>query len=146
MSVARNRVLLRLGRWPRRCIAAACLILAAESAFAHRTSAGTHRLPGLAARLHPGQVAVPVVLDEAVGHYLHPGDRVGIYARSAGDLSTQATPAELIADHVEVLSLPPPPDGSTDQVIIIAADRGTATRVANSVGSTKLAVLDNSSS
>lgn len=143
--------LARLGRWPRRVAALGCLALAAVSALSapHRTPADTPKggpaPAGIAARLAPGQVAVPVTLsDDSASAYLRSGDRIDLYATSNPD-SGGPKPAVPVAARLPVISvLTPSADrqASGGTRVIVAADAATAARVAGAAGQPILAVID----
>ena len=135
MSRVLNRLLLRLGRWPRRIGVAVCLILAASSAVHAHNSARTRPVPGPLTHLHSGQVAVPVSLDQpSTSGLVHAGDRVGLMSGGS-----------LLADGLLVLSVQ---DAASDtdqtQSILVAADRTTALHITRSSDAHILAVLDKS--
>ena len=135
MSLALNKFLIRLGRWPRRIAVLACVILAGSSAISEHSSHGARRTNPLD-RLQTGQVAVPVSLATAgVAGVIEPGQHVGL-------LSSHS----LLADHLLVLKVSgevPGQEGTTG--ILVAADRPTALRIAKSSTETVLAVVDKSS-
>jgi hypothetical protein len=144
MPSALRRWTLVLGRWPRRLAAVACLLLAAGSALSHRpaTAAGSAHpaaTNAIADALPTGEVAVPVTLARTGAGFVHRDDHIGLYASpAAGD----AGDTQLVADGLRVLSVST--DTGTDgaSIVIVAADRGTALRIAAVSQSTLLAVLD----
>jgi hypothetical protein len=143
--------LARLGRWPRRVTALLCLALAAVSALsaqrptpADATNSRPSRV-GIAARLAPGQLAVPVTLsDGSASAYVHNGDRIDLYA-SADPASGVSQPAVLVATRLLVISvLTPPADsqGTGGTRVIVSAERRVAARIAGTNGQQILAVVD----
>ena len=135
MSPALNRLLVRAGRWPRRIAVVVCLALAVSSAAQTRAARHPSKPPDPLARLNPGQVAVPITLDQpGTSGLLHAGDRVGLM--SDGDL---------LADGLLVLSAPDPSaDRARGQSILVAADRATALHITSNTQDHILAVLDKS--
>lgn len=62
--------------------------------------------------------------------YLHPGDKVDLVAGPA-ESAGEATPtATVVAERVRVLAVVAPQDGADAGVLIVAADRATALRIA----------------
>lgn len=130
MSTSAQRLLTRIGRWPRRIAALACLLLAAGSALVPDTRATTAApVQGVGAKLRSGEVAVPVPVALAGTGAIRPGDLVGVLAAPQDG---GASSAVLVADHLRVLAVNTGrtelnADSST--VIVIAADRTRALRL-----------------
>lgn len=147
-----NPFLLRLSRWPRRIAALVCLLLAAASSLAPASSspAASNKTGNpVATALRAGQVAVPVSVASArSAAFVRAGDSVGVFC-TPGDTaaieSDRAGPV-LIADGLRVLAAAQGGDSlSADApVIIVAADRAAAARLAAVANSPLLVVLDKS--
>lgn len=148
MPLPLRAVLTRLGGWPRRVAALLCLLLAGGTALARPAapSASPRTEHGLTSRLRHGQVAVPVVLDAAAATgFLRPGDRIGLLAAPADGFPGTGSSAGLIADRLRVLAI----SGGTGSIggdqgatVIVAADAGTAQRIAAASAGRLLPVLD----
>ena len=143
-----NPFLLRLSRWPRRIAALVCLLLAAASTLvpADGSPAPHHSRAGnpVAAALHAGQVAVPVTVSSARAlGFVRTGDHVGIL--TAPDETDRAGP-ELVADGLRVLAVSG--DGAAlsgdSPVVVVAADRAQAVRLAAGSARPLLVVVDDS--
>jgi hypothetical protein len=129
------RTSVRLGRWPRRLAALVCLLLAAGSAL---DPAPTHTARGspsaVAARLRPGEVAVPVPVSAAGAALARVGERVGLVA-----------PHGMLADRLRVLSIHPPDQslsGDDSAVVVVAASRAQAVLVARSTAVRLVLIAD----
>ena len=85
MSASLQRLLVRIGRWPRRIAALICLLLAAGSALVPHAA---RREPPTGRALRRGQVAVPVTVSSAGD--VAAGDQVGRACRARPTLA--ATP------------------------------------------------------
>jgi hypothetical protein len=131
MPVARPTLRLlsaRIGRWPRRIAALACLLLAAGSALVPHTVAPARGRAGVAARLHRAEVAVPLPISTLPADLVRPGDHVGVLASS--DIGA---PASLVADGLRVLSLRTDTAAMTadsSTVVVVAANRSEAVALA----------------
>jgi hypothetical protein len=111
----------RIGRWPRRLAALGCLLLAAGSALAP-TDTVRGSPSRTAARLGPGEVAVPVPVSAAGAALARVGERVGLVA-----------PHGMLADRLRVLSVHPPGEslsGDDSAVVVVAVRRAQAVLVA----------------
>lgn len=152
----------RLRGWPRRVAAVLCLLAAAATALAgphagsSAAASGRHRPSGLAARLRPGQLAVPVTITDPGGAgWVHPGDHVGLLAGpdpsgigTGGIAGSAPGGGELVADHLRVLAAHQPSDGldaNAAAELVVAADHDTALRIAAASGRPIVPVLDDSS-
>src|ERR1700733_4317065 len=116
-----QRMLLRIGRWPRRIAALICLVLAGASAVVPHPAAHSSS----AVRLRPGEVAVPVQLAR-LAPAVRPADEGGGLAPPAdGDTAGNAV---LVADHVRVVSVEHGSSLSDDNAttVVVAADRAGA--------------------
>jgi hypothetical protein len=143
-----NPFLLRLSRWPRRIAALVCLLLAAASTLAPADGSPTRQHPPagnpVAAALRDGQVAVPVtVTSSRAAAIVHPGDHVGVLA---GPDETDRAGPDLVADGLRVLAASQGGEAmSTDApVIVVAADRTQAVRLAAVASRPLLVVVDKS--
>ena len=145
-----NPFLLRLSRWPRRIAALVCLLLAAASTLtpADRTEPPARQAGNpIATGLSPGQVAVPVPLTSGPATaFVRAGDHVGVLTSS--DETTRAGPT-LVADGLRVLAVSGGAGAadalSTDTpVILVAADRADAVRLAAVANRALLVVVDKS--
>lgn len=121
-----QRISARIGRWPRRIAALACLLLAAGSTLAPppgRPASATSVPP----RLHGGEVAVALPVD--VGADLaRPGDRVGVLAAA----QQAGAPAALVADGLRVLRVSTAEDSlgsSGGSTVVVAVARSDAVRL-----------------
>jgi hypothetical protein len=145
--------LARLGRWPRRIAALLCLVLAAASALSAQRPVAA-RVPataaptGVAGRLAPGQLAVPVTLsDDSATRYLHTGDRIDLYA-TPDPASIVTAPAALVGTGLLVIEVLPSPaaagpaNGTDGTRVIVAVERRLAGRIAGTNGRMILAVVD----
>lgn len=134
MSSSAHRLLTRLGRWPRRLAALACLLLAAGSAVV--PDAGRSSGRG-ASTLRSGEVAVPVPV-QTVGE-VKPGRRVGVLVPSE-----QATgPAALVADGLRVVSVQAGDSGiEAGAVVVVATDRAHAVQLARYATRPLLMIVD----
>ena len=134
MSLALNKLLLRLGRWPRRIAVLVCVLLAASSAISSSGPAQSSR-PSALRQLKAGQVAVPVnVASGGVAGVLKAGQHVGLLSAHS-----------MLADHLLVLQVAvASPEAGDTTSILVAADRPTALRIAKSSGQAVLAVVDKS--
>jgi hypothetical protein len=134
VSPALNRLLLRLGRWPRRVAVAVCVVLAVSSSLDGHGHASVTLADPLA-RLKAGQVAVPVTLNQSgTEGIIEAGNHVGLFSANS-----------VVADHLLVLrvvAVPAGDDGTAS--ILVAADRPTALRIARSSAQSMLAVVDKS--
>jgi hypothetical protein len=131
------RVLVRIGRWPRRIAALACLLLAAASAVgAHPAAPSTSGV-----QLRRGEVAVPVQLAR-VAPSVRPADEVGVLAPPAD--SDTAGDAVLVADHLRVLSVTRGSEVGNDAAatVVVASDRAGALRLARYVSRPLLMIVD----
>jgi hypothetical protein len=139
MSGSAQRLLARIGRWPRRIAALLCLLLAAGSALVPHAPAasGSH---GLGARLRTGEVAVPVQIASGVAS-VRPDDRVGVLAPPAD--SDTAGDAVLVADHLRVVSMTKASGLSeAGTVVVVATDRARALQLARYVSRPLLMIVD----
>jgi hypothetical protein len=143
-----NPFLLRLSRWPRRIAALICLLLAAASTLV--PASGTTSTPAkpagnpITAGLAAGQVAVPVTVSSGrAAAFVHVGDHVGVLVPS--DETTRAGP-DLVADGLRVLAVSGASGAISDDapVIVVAAGRADAVRLAGAVSRPVLVVVDNS--
>ena len=119
----------RLGRWPRRIAALACLVLAAGSALVPQSPTAATARAGIAARLNGAEVAVPLPISVLPPDLVRPGDHVGVLA--AADDAT--SPASLVADGLRVLSLRTDTAAMTSDsatVVVVAAQRAEVVRLA----------------
>lgn len=134
MSPTLNRLLLQLGRWPRRIAVVVCVVLAVASSISGRASDGPQAAAPLA-RLKAGQVAVPVTLSQGgTDGVITSGDHVGLLTAST-----------VVADHLLVLRVSAVPTGEDGTAsILVAADRTTALRIAATSSQSVLAVVDKS--
>ena len=149
--------LARLGRWPRRVAALACLLLAFASAVTARHgpragAVGEHGSANpLAAHLHAGQVAAAITLDgTGTSGFLRAGDSVDLYATrgTAGDIPscTGAGPAPL-GSGLRVLAVTGASGGlggDGTSRLIVAVSRALAARFATLQTCGMFAVLDKS--
>ncbi len=139
-----NRVLIRLSRWPRRVAALSCLLLAAASAVSPANGSDPPRSPRtanpIAAGLADGQVAVPVRASSVPSADLvRVGDRVGLLTGT----DDGGEPATLVADRLRVLAVSSGQDLSTaEPVVVVAANRDQAVRIATSGTRPLLIVVD----
>lgn len=121
--------MLRIGRWPRRIAALACLLLAAASALPrHAPAQPPHRL-------HAGQVAVPIAVQSAAD--VDAGDHVGVLVASSS--------ATVIDDRLRVLAVHPAESGLAAEataVITVATDRAHAVVLARYAGRALMLISD----
>jgi hypothetical protein len=136
-------------------IAVTCLLLAAGTALspaarprpARVGPSTSSRRPGVGGSLAAGQVAVPVTVSAAgSSRYLRAGDHIGLLAGSSED-GPSAPTASLLGDGLRVLAVShPPPDEAGDPsaggVVIVAATRAVAARIAAVGDRQLLAVID----
>jgi hypothetical protein len=138
MSRPAQRLLVRIGRWPRRIAALVCLVLAAASALTAPEAAPSARPPD---RLRRGEVAVPVpIAGGAVA--VRPADEVGVLAPPADGDSTGD--AVLVADHLRVMSITRSAGlgGDATAVVVVASDRAAALRLARYAARPLLMIVD----
>jgi Flp pilus assembly protein CpaB len=142
MSASTQRLLARIGRWPRRIAALLCLLLAAGSALVpHAPATASSRAHGLGAELRRGEVAVPVPIASGVGS-VRPDDQVGVVAPPAdGDTVSEAV---LVADHLRVITVTQPAElaGDTAAVVTVATDRAGALQLARYAARPLLMIVD----
>jgi hypothetical protein len=147
-----NPFLIRLSRWPRRIAALVCLLLAAASTLAPASGTSApapakHVDNPIAAGLAPGQVAIPVTISSGrAAAFVHVGDHVGVLAPS--DETTRTRP-DLVADGLRVLAVSGAADSGGSMtgdapVVVVAAGRADAVRLAAAVSRPLLVVVDNS--
>jgi hypothetical protein len=118
----------RIGRWPRRIAALACLLLAAGSTLVPQAPSAVTAHEGIAARLHRAEVAVPLPISTLPPDLVRPGDHVGVLATS-----DEGGPATLVADGLRVLSLRTDSSAMTTDsatVVVVAARRSDAVALA----------------
>jgi hypothetical protein len=129
-----QRLLIRLGRWPRRLAALACLLLAAGSALVPDAA----RAPApRAAGLRSGEVAVPVPVQN-VGE-VKPGRRVGVLAPP----EQPEQRAVLVADRLRVVSVRSGGSGAdAEAVVVVATDRAAAIQLARYATRPLLMIVD----
>lgn len=146
-----RRTLLRwLGHWPRRVAALGCLLLAAASALTDGSAASSAAKSRSGPRLATGQVAVPVPVTVAADAV--PGDHVGVLAgpsddSTTGDLSPPGR-ATLVADGLRVLTVRDPGSGLTGSdvtIVVVAASRAQAVRLARYSGRAMELITDRGS-
>jgi pimeloyl-ACP methyl ester carboxylesterase len=128
------RLSARIGRWPRRLAALACLVLAAGSALTPPATDTAARADRSATRLRPGEVAVPVPVGAAGAALARTGERIGLVARHG-----------LVADRLRVLSIHPPDaslSGDDSAVVVVAATRAQAERLARPDAAQLLLIAD----
>jgi hypothetical protein len=129
-----HRLLIRVGRWPRRLAALACLLLAAGSALV--PDAGRAAARG-SIGLRAGEVAVPVPVQNA--GEVKPGRRVGVLAPP----EQPAQRAVLVADRLRVVSVRPAGSGvDADAVVVVATDRAAALQLARYATRPLLMIVD----
>lgn len=125
------RLSARVGRRGRRAGAVVCLLLAAASALTPDAAPAARSGHTLAARLWPGEVAVPVAVSTATS-LVQAGDHVGVVA--AADATTgSTTSATLVADRLRVLSVRADDQGLASgggTVVVLAARRSQAVSIA----------------
>lgn len=142
MLATATRLLARIGRWPRRIAALACLLLAAASALTSHHSAPPSRAPQPAAHPRPvlraGEVAVPVGVSGALGP-VRPGGHVGVLATPP---ETSAERAILVADQLRVISVIRQGGTGTDPVVVVAADRDKALLLARFSTASLVLIID----
>jgi hypothetical protein len=131
------RLLVRIGRWPRRIAALICLLLAAASAVVPHPAAPS--TPGV--RLRAGEVAVPVQIAR-VAASIRPGGEVGVLAPPADD--AESGDAVLVADHLRVVSVARGSGLGDDPAatVVVATDRAGALRLARYVSRPLLMIVD----
>lgn len=157
-----NPFLLRLSRWPRRIAALVCLLLAAATALAPANdSAAAPKRTGnpIANALRAGQVAVPLTVTSArAAAFVRAGDRVGVFtapsdttfgAAAAGETAPSETDRAspvLVADGLRVLAAAAADAtmSADAPVIVVAADKPTAARLAAVANGPLLVVVDKS--
>jgi hypothetical protein len=143
MFAVPHRVLVRLGRWPRRIAAVTCLLLAAGSALVPHAPAATSARH----QLGPGEVAVPVTV--AVVTAAAPGSRIGLLAAPAGSSGLpgeRAGPATLVADRLRLLAITHSDGGLTGTsgtVVTVAASRTIAIELARYADRALVMIADN---
>ncbi len=118
-----SRASARIGPWPRRLAATICLLLAAGSALAPAPPHRAHAAAG-AARLRPGQVALPVPVPAAGVELVRPGVLIGLLSQR-----------RLVADRLRVLAVRPSDQslsGDATAVVVVAVDRSQAEQIAGS--------------
>jgi hypothetical protein len=139
MSASAQRLLARIGRWPRRIAALVCLLLAAGSALVPPAPA-TSAPNGLGAHLRAGEVAVPVQVASGAAS-VRPADRVGMLAPPVDDeVGGQAV---LVADHLRVVSVSSG-SGLADAptIVTVATDRPRALQLARYASRSLLMIVD----
>jgi hypothetical protein len=141
--------LARLGRWPRRIAAVACLLYAALSALSARhpgTAAASANPHHTAPRPAKGQLAVPVLLaDPHAADYVAAGDRIDLFATPEDPVAASPGKASAVGTRLLVVAVAPPHQGlagSEQTRVIVAADRDTAARLAGLVTCRVLAVRE----
>ena len=123
------RLSARIGRWPRRVAALACLLLAAASALAPTPAPATGHRSGLG--LATGEVAVPLTVVTPAS-LIAAGDRVGVIVAD-DPLAGGAAPAGLIADRLRVLEVHTDDQALSSgpgTVVVVAARRTEAVVIA----------------
>jgi hypothetical protein len=142
MFAVPHRVLVRLGRWPRRIAAATCLLLAAGTALVPHTPATSPAGP----RLGAGEVAVPVTVTLSAA--AAPGSRIGLLAAPAGPSGLpgeRAGAATLVADRLRVLTVAAADTGLTGSggtLVTVAASRAIALQLARYADRTLVMIAD----
>jgi Flp pilus assembly protein CpaB len=134
-----SRLSARVGRWPRRIAALCCLLLAAASAVA-QPDAGGHVRPGVAARLRPGEVAIPLTVTAGSAAIVQPGDHVGVV-----ETRDDASAATLLADRLQVLSIrvdDASMSSDASATVVVVGSRAQAVAVARPASGQLVLIID----
>lgn len=142
MFASLRHPLARLLRWPRRIAAIACLVFAAAATLTPAAGNSAQRARTTAELLHRGEVALSVEV-ASTPLDLRRGDRIGLLA--GPDDSGAGAPAAMLADRLRLLAAPTmSASGSDPPIVLVAAGRDAALRIAANSGRSVLVVVDKS--